>query len=98
MSRSKATETAVLHADFEMVSQEEPSYFDEVLFLRLGSVGDANNLVRIQHGELQLKRSRSTRLRRPCSSFATRELDCQIMHEFDRFSKYLVKVKPGAVY
>ena len=46
MSRSKATETAVLHADFEMVSREEPSYFDEVLFLLLGSVGDANNLVR----------------------------------------------------
>ena len=28
----------------------------------------------------------------------TRELDYHIMHEFDRFSKYFVKVKPGAVY
>ena len=46
MPRSKATETAVLHVDIEMVSREEPSYFDEVFILLLGSVGDANNLVR----------------------------------------------------
>ena len=44
MPQSRATETAVLHA--EMVSREEPSYFDDVFFLLLGSVGDAINLVR----------------------------------------------------
>ena len=46
MPRSQATETAVLHANFEMVSREEPSYFDEVFFLLLVAVGGAIILVR----------------------------------------------------
>ena len=99
LPRSKATETAVLHADFEMVSREEPSYFDEVLFLLLGSVDDANvwwahPACRTSIETQQVDATEKAML----VIFYTRELAYQVKHEFDRFSKYLVKVKTGIIY
>jgi amino acid adenylation domain-containing protein len=57
LPRPEATAAAVLHAVYEMASREELSYFDDELFQRLDSVGDANIFGgRVQRIELRLKR------------------------------------------